>query len=94
MTVATHTPLFTEQEWTRVQESLHLPQRQAEITRHIMGGKSDKQIAHAMGISVATVRTHVSRLFRKFDLNDRMELVLHVFAYLRHADAAHGHDGR
>ena len=88
MTVATHTPLFTEQEWIRLREHLGLPQRQAEITRHIMCGKSDKQIAHAMGISITTVRTHVSRLFRKFDLNDRMELMLHVFACLRQGDGA------
>lgn len=88
MTVATHTPLFTEQEWVRVQEQLGLPQRQAEITRHIMDGKSDKQIARAMGISITTVRTHVSRLFRKFDLNDRMELMLHVFACLRQHEVA------
>lgn len=91
MTVATHTPLFSEQEWTRLQERLHLPQRQAEITRHIMGGKSDKQIARAMGISITTVRTHVTRLFRKFDLNDRMELMLHVFTCLRQDEAAQSH---
>ncbi len=88
MTVTTHTPLFTEQEWARLQEHLRLPQRQAEIARHIVSGKSDKQIARAMGISITTVRTHVSRLFRKFDLNDRMELMLHVFTCMRQCDAA------
>jgi DNA-binding NarL/FixJ family response regulator len=91
MTVTTHTPLFTDEEWVQVQERLHLPQRQAEITRHIMCGLSDKQIARAMGISITTVRTHMSRLFRKFDLNDRMELMLRVFTCLRQYDAAHGH---
>jgi len=91
MTVATQTPLFSEQEWTQLTERLHLPARQAEITRHIMCGKSDKQIARAMGISITTVRTHVSRLFRKFDLNDRMELMLHVFACLRQHDVTHEH---
>ena len=90
MTVTTHTPLFTEQEWVRLQEHLHLPLRQAEIVRHIVSGKSDKQIARAMGISITTVRTHVSRLFRKFDLNDRMELMLHVFTCLRQRDTANG----
>jgi len=92
MTVTTHTPLFTEQEWARLQEHLHLPLRQAEIVRHIVSGKSDKQIARAMGISITTVRTHVSRLFRKFDLNDRMELMLHVFTCLRQYDTAQGHN--
>ncbi|OHB65581.1 MAG: hypothetical protein A2Y76_12285 [Planctomycetes bacterium RBG_13_60_9] len=54
-----------------------------------MAGMSDKQIARAMGISITTVRTHMSRLFRKFDLSDRTELVLHVFACLRQHEAPH-----
>ena len=85
MTVATHASLVSEQEWSRLRNDLRLPPRQAEIARHIMCGESDKQIARAMGISITTVRTHVSRLFRKLDLNDRTELVLHVFAWLRHS---------
>jgi DNA-binding NarL/FixJ family response regulator len=84
MTVAEHISLLSEQEWRQLKEYLRLPPRQAEIARHIMCGESDKQIARAMGISITTVRTHVSRLFRKLDLNDRTELVLHVFACLRH----------
>ena len=91
MTVTTHMQLCSEREWARLQEHLHLPPRQAEIARHIMSGKSDKQIARAMGISITTVRTHMSRIFRKLDLNDRGELMLHVFACLRQCDMAHGH---
>ena len=83
MAVTTHTQLFSDQEWGRIQEHLGLPPRQAEITKHIMYGESDKQIARELGISVPTVRTHVSRLFRKFNLNDRKELILHVFTCLR-----------
>ena len=89
MTVTTRTPLFSEQEWARLMEHLDLPQRQAQLTRHIMAGMSDKQIAREMGISITTVRTHMSRLFRKFDLSDRTELVLHVFACLRQYEAPH-----
>jgi DNA-binding CsgD family transcriptional regulator len=89
MTVTTHMPLCSEQEWARLREHLHLPVRQAEIAWHILSGKSDKQIARAMGISITTVRTHVSRVFRKFDLSDRGELMLHVFMCLRQCDAAH-----
>jgi DNA-binding CsgD family transcriptional regulator len=91
MTVTTHMQLCSEQEWARLSEHLHLPPRQAEIAKHIMSGKSDKQIARAMGISITTVRTHVSRVFRKFDLNDRAELMLHVFACLRQSDVGHEH---
>ena len=37
---------------------------------------SDKQISQQLGMSVATVRTHMSRLFAKFDVKDRIELIL------------------
>jgi hypothetical protein len=30
------------------------------------------------------VRTHVTRLYRRFDLCDRIELVLHVVAHVHH----------
>jgi DNA-binding NarL/FixJ family response regulator len=108
MTVTAHTPLISEEEWARLVEQLDLPQRQAEIAGHITCGLSDKQIARAMGISITTVRTHMTRLFRKFGLSDRTELVLHVFACSRQQDAhvaapceplhdtaaAHSHAGR
>ena len=83
MVVATHTELFSEQEWIQLKEDLGLAPRQAEIAKHIMHGKSDKQIAHELGISLPTVRTHMTRLFRKLDLNDRVELILHVFTCMR-----------
>ncbi len=75
--------LFSEQEWTRIKERLGLPPRQAEILKCVMGGMSDKQVAVATGISVNTVRTHMTRLFRKFDSNDRVELIISMFGYLR-----------
>jgi len=83
MMIATYRQLFSEQEWARLEECLGLPPRQAEITKHIVYGQSDKQIARDLGITIPTVRTHVSRLFRKLGLNDRKELILHVFTCLR-----------
>ena len=75
--------LFSEQEWTGIKERLSLPPRQAEVLRYVMGGMSDKQVARATGISVNTVRTHMTRLFRKFGSNDRVELIICMFGYLR-----------
>jgi DNA-binding NarL/FixJ family response regulator len=76
-------PPFSEGEWTRIREHLGLPPRQAEIARHILCGRSDKQIADEMGISVATVRPHLGRLLGKFGLSDRVELPLYLLARLR-----------
>jgi len=75
--------LISEQEWSQLQHYLDLSPRQAEIVRQILHGKSDKQIARELDIALPTVRTHLGRLFQKYDLNDRVELVLHVFMSLR-----------
>ncbi len=74
---------FSEREWAHLKEHLRLPPRQAEIARHILCGQSDKQIAREMGISLGTVRTHLSRLLGRFGLGDRVELLLYLLACLR-----------
>ena len=74
---------ISAQEWSQLQHHLDLSPRQAEIVMQIMHGRSDKQIAHELDIALPTVRTHLGRLFQKYDLNDRVELVLHVFRALR-----------
>jgi len=38
-------------------------------------GLSDKEIARRLGISLCTVRTHVSHAFRKLGVDNRMKLV-------------------
>lgn len=73
-------------EWSFVQEELGLSPQQTQIVRCLLQAKADKQIASDLGIAMATVRTHMSRLFQKLDANDRVELVLHVLACLRAAD--------
>jgi len=83
MAGAADTELISEQEWTLLQHHLGLSPRQAQIVREIMHAKSDKQIARDLDIALPTVRTHMGRLFRKFDLNDRTELVVHIFMSLR-----------
>ena len=67
----------------RTQQALGLSPRQAQIIRLVLQGNADKQIAHELNVSVATVRTHMRRLFDKFDLHDRLELILLVLASLR-----------
>ena len=83
MAVTVQWPLLSDQEWTQLTQELELTPRQAEIIRHLLLGKSDKQIAKELTISVPTVRTHLGRLFQKLGLSDRVELILHIFACLR-----------
>ena len=77
--------LVTEQEWISVRETLGLSPRQAQVVKALLRAKGDKQIARDIGISVPTVRTHLDRLFQKLDVEDRMELVVHVFGRIRAA---------
>ncbi len=83
MAVTRYTELCSEQDWARLKEELALPPRQAEVVRCVLRGMSDKQIAFTTGISVNTVRTHLSRLFVKFGAQDRVELIFHMFGYLK-----------
>ena len=83
MTLTQGTGIFSESEWIELISDLSLPPRQAEVVKHLLLGQSDKQIAIAMRISVAAVRAHLSRLFYKFDLQDRTELILYIFTHFR-----------
>ena len=75
--------LFSEIEWKELVEGLSLSPRQAQICEKLFCSLSDKQIAHLLKISVPTVRTHLSRLFLKLNVQDRQELIIHFFHYFR-----------
>jgi len=90
MTLASEMEIFTESEWAELVNELRLSPRQAEVIRYLFLGHSDKQIATGLQISLPTVRTHLSRLFSRFDVQDRTELVLYVFRYFRKNSGANG----
>jgi DNA-binding NarL/FixJ family response regulator len=83
MTLELATEIFNKNEWLQLVNDLSLSRRQAEIIKCLLWGCSDKQIALELQISVATVRTHLSRLFSRFNIQDRSELILYVFGYFR-----------
>jgi len=53
-----------------------LTDREREILLAVASGCSNAEIAKAMFISHATVKTHVSRLLTKLDARDRAQLVM------------------
>lgn len=83
MALVTRTDIFSESEWSELVRDLSLSPRQAQIIKLLLSGHSDKQIARELHIAVATVRTHLSRLFSRFDIEDRSELILYVFSRFR-----------
>lgn len=75
--------LFSEPEWDCLIAHLSLAERQAEILHLLLHGENDKQIAQRLGISLPTIRTHLQRIFARFDVSNRTSLVVEVFRQFR-----------
>ena len=56
-------------------EEKALPPRQQQIVQAIVDGKSYKQIAADLFISIDTVRTHIKRIYRALEVNSKAELI-------------------
>lgn len=50
--------------------------REGDVVRLLLQGKSNKQIAHALGISERTVEFHLNNIFEKMGIGSRVELIL------------------
>lgn len=53
-----------------------LNDREREVAVAVGQGLSNAEIAAALYMSVATVKTHVSRVLAKLDLNNRVQIAL------------------
>lgn len=54
--------------------SATLSNRELEVLRYLANGKSKKEVAQTMHISVKTVERHCCNLMEKLDIHDRVEL--------------------
>ncbi len=55
-----------------------LTAKEKEVLAQLVKGKSNKEIAMDLAISETTVKTHVSNILRKLDVNDRTQAVIKV----------------
>ena len=56
-----------------------LTDRELEVLTEVANGKSNAEIAAELHMSVATAKTHVSRILTKLDARDRSQLVVIAF---------------
>ncbi len=67
-----------------------LTPRQRDIVSLISKGASNKEIAHALHVSEKTVKAHLTGIFRKFKLSDRLQLALFVTQLGTSSTPVHG----
>ena len=60
---------------SRVPDS-DLSAREQEVLQLMVGGNSNKQIASVLGITEATVKSHVSTILQRLDVDDRTQAVV------------------
>lgn len=76
--------LFSDKAWSAIQESLKLSAREIEITRYIFADCQEKAIAEQLSLSPHTVRTYCERLYRKLNVNSRVEMVVTIMDQFLH----------
>lgn len=70
--LAAQTPQQSD-DWKQI-----LTQREHEVALAIAKGASNKEVARQLAITERTVKAHVSGLFAKLDVQDRLQLALKI----------------
>ena len=55
---------------------VHLSRREKEVLTLVLQGKSNKQIALSLNITLRTVEFHLKNIYAKFQVSSRIELIL------------------
>lgn len=59
-------------------EKKYLTEREREIVMLILSGKNKRKIAEVLSLSVSTIKTNVENIYRKFDVHNKVELIVFV----------------
>jgi DNA-binding NarL/FixJ family response regulator len=63
------------------QDPDELTPRESDVLRLIAAGKSNREIARALYVSEATVKTHVNRIFAKTGSRDRTQAIRYAYTH-------------
>ena len=58
-----------------------LSEREIEVLKEIVRGKSNKEIGETLFVSEKTVKTHVSHILNKLEVTDRTQAVIYAIKY-------------
>ena len=61
---------------TELPSGVRLTRRERDLIAEILSGRSNKAIAHTLGIKEQTVRNRLSVLFHKLGVSSRLELAV------------------
>lgn len=59
-----------------------LTQQERKIAYHLSVGKKNEQIAQELHISIYTVRTHIANIYKKFEVSNKVDLLMSLQPYL------------
>jgi DNA-binding CsgD family transcriptional regulator len=74
--VASHNSYFKE--YRKMSDNSQFTEREKEVMEFLLQGKSNKQIALALGVSASTVEYHLNNIYKKLQVNSRTEAVLRL----------------
>ena len=60
-----------------------LTQQEKRIVYHLASGMKNEQIAEELHISIYTVRTHIANIYKKFEVNNKVDLLMHLQPMMR-----------
>jgi DNA-binding NarL/FixJ family response regulator len=60
------------------QRDARLSSREMEVVRCVSMGLRNKEVADKLGVSEATVKNHLTSIYSKLGVSDRLELILYA----------------
>ena len=60
-----------------------LTQQERRIAHHLSMGMKNEQIAQDLHISIYTVRTHIANIYKKFEVGNKVDLLMSLQPYLK-----------
>jgi DNA-binding NarL/FixJ family response regulator len=75
------------------QKRVILTGREAQLVALIAQGLKNKEIAHSLGLTEGTVKVYLTRVFKKLDMNDRLDLALYGLKNLFGGQLGHERTG-